>query len=604
MVVYLLTSIAASLATVAQPLVFRRIIDSAIPSQDLRQVTVLGVVTGVIAILSTVLSVVSRWLGARIGHGLVCEMRCTLFQKLLWLPQDFYAHAQHGAVLSRLNSDVNGAEKAFTLLLRVVASNVVLLLAVLVTMAGLDLRLALAALCLLPPLAYLTRRLSRTMQDLTQDYLQKTGDMNALLAERASIGGSLLVHLFGRRDAEADEFGAAASKVREAGIRQIAVARLGLALVPLSAAIATGVISTFGGRSVIGGGMSIGTLVAFAALTQRLYEPIFELADARVDLSNALVSFARVFELLDVEDGRKAAAGARLSAQEALSDLEFVDVGFTYESADAVPESLRLPGRSDGGTPSLPEVLRGVSFRVPAGQTTAIVGATGSGKTTILSLAARLYRPSSGSIRLGTRDIATIALEDFMARVAVVSQETHLFHDSIRQNLRYARRDATDHDLLEACQVAELGDLLDRLPDGLETVVGERGYRMSGGEKQRLALARVVLKQPTIVLLDEATAHLDSGTEVRVQVALERVLRGRTVLVVAHRLSTIRSAAQILVVDGGSIAERGTHEELRAAGGRYARLYAHQYDDERGGLTSPGRAAPAGPTRDATAHRP
>jgi ATP-binding cassette subfamily B protein len=577
MAVYLLASIAGSLAAVAQPLVFRRIIDSAIPARDLGSVTTLGLVAGLIAVVSVALGVVSRWLGARIGHGLVYDMRCALFEKLLWLPQDFYTHARHGAVLSRLNSDVSGAEKAFTLLLRVLASNSVLLVVVLATMASLDLRLALAAVALFPPLVYLTHRLGRTMQNITEDYLQKTGDMNAFLAERVGTGGSLLIHLFGRRSREATEFASTANQVREAGVRQIAVARIGLALVPLSAALATGVIYTFGGRSAIGGGLSVGTLVAFAALIQRLYDPIFELADARIEISNSLVSFARVFELLDVVDSRSAASGAPMSHEEALADLQFVDVRFRYQSADTVPESLRLSRHVEGEqTPS--EVLRGVSFTAPGGRTTAIVGPTGAGKTTILACVARLYRPSSGSVRLGGRDIAEISLEDYMARVAVVSQETHLFHESIRGNLLYARRDATDDELIEACRVAELGELLDRLPEGLDTVVGERGYRMSGGEKQRLALARVVLKRPAIVLLDEATAHLDSGTEARVQIALSRVLKGRTVLVVAHRLSTVRDAAQILVIENGRVVERGTDQELRAApDGRYAMLYSHQF---------------------------
>lgn len=580
-VVYLLASIAGSLATVAQPLVFRHIIDTAIPSRDVTEATLLGLAAGVIALLSVALGVVSRWLGARIGHGLVCDMRRVLFEKLLWLPQDFYAHAQHGAVQSRLNNDVNGAEKVFTLLLRVVASNTVLLVAVLVTMASLDVRLALAALGLFPPLAILTRWLGKRMQVITQDYLQRTSDMNALLAERASIGGSLLIHLFGRRDQEAAEFASAASSVRQAGIRQIAVARVGLALVPMAAAIATGVIYTFGGRSAVFGGMTVGTLVAFAALSQRLYEPVFELADAGIEITNALVSFARVFELLDVGDTREMSSGSAVSAATALADLEFDQVTFRYLGGDLVPESLRLPGRPDGLSASATEVLRGVSFRAPAGQTTAIVGATGAGKTTILALAARLYRPTSGTIRLGGTDIQRLSLKEYMSHVAVVSQDTHLFHESIRRNLLYARPDATEDELLEACRVAELSDLVDRLPDGLDTVVGERGYRMSGGEKQRLALARVVLKRPAIVLLDEATAHLDSGTEARVQIALERVLEGRTVLVVAHRLSTVRTAAQILVVDYGQVIEAGMHEELRAAGGAYARLYLHQFDDGR-----------------------
>jgi ATP-binding cassette subfamily B protein len=342
--------------------------------------------------------------------------------------------------------------------------------------------------------------------------------------------------------------------------------------------------------------------VAFAALSQRLYEPIFELADARIEMSNALVSFARVFELLDVADTREAAAGAPLTHQEALADIQFVDVRFRYDSADAVPESLRL-SRHVAEADVRSEVLRGLSFTAPGGRTTAIVGPTGAGKTTILSLVARLYRPSAGSIRLGGRDIAGVSLEDYMAQVAVVSQETHLFHDSIRRNLLYARRDATVDELIEACRVAELGELIDRLPEGLDTVVGERGYRMSGGEKQRLALARVVLKRPALVLLDEATAHLDSGTEARVQIALDRVLEGRTVLVVAHRLSTVREAAQILVIEHGMVVEGGTDEELRAVDGRYAMLYAHQFTTGPAGLSAGDPVAPPGGAPGGSAHR-
>lgn len=579
MVLYLLAAVAGSAAVVAQPLLFRRIIDRAIPAGDTNEAVWLGITIGLVGMVGVVLGVTSRWLGARIGHGLVCDLRTALFEKLLWLPQGFYAHAQQGAVVSRLNADVTGAEKAFTLLLRVFASNSVLLVAVLVTMGTLDWRLAVAAVGLFPPLGYLTRHLGLRMQTASKEYLQRTAGMNARLNERTSLPGALLVHLFGQRDVEASDFGRDAAAVRDAGVRQIMVARLGLALVPMSAAAATAVIYALGARSAIAGGMSVGTLVAFGVLITRLYEPIFELADARIELSNSLVSFARVFELLDVPDIRPGSQGHSVDARRTSGDLEFDHVWFQYPPPDRVPASLRP---ADGDTPVREpiDVLRDVSFIAPGGQVTAIVGPTGAGKTTLLALASRLYPPTGGAVRLGGMDIAECSLTDLMAHVAVVSQDTHLFHASIKDNIRYARPGATDGEILAACRTAELAELVDRLPAGLDTVVGERGYRMSGGEKQRMAIARAVLKDPAVVLLDEATSHLDSATEKRVQLALGRSLAGRTVLVVAHRLSTVRSAAQIVVLAGGTVVETGRHEQLRRARGLYAELYLRQFAED------------------------
>lgn len=574
---FLGTLVVSSALIVVQPLLFKRIVDVAIPSSDRGMVTALAFGVVGLAFADAALGLVSRWFSARIGEGLIYDLRTDVFAHVQRQPLAFFTRTQTGALISRLNSDVIGAQQAFTSTLGGVVGNVISLVMVLGTMLFLSWQITLASLVLLPLFLMPARRMGRKLQGMTREQMNLNADMSSQMTERFNVSGALLVKLFGRLDDEQESFSSKASRVRDIGVRIAMANRYFFTALTLVAAVATALAYGIGGNMVIGGSMTIGTLLAITALLGRLYGPLTALSNVRVDVMTALVSFDRVFEVLDLPplitekpDAKSLPAGP--------ASIEFDHVSFRYPTAEEISlASLESVARQDlrGGAGEM--VLEDVTFRVEPGQMVALVGPSGAGKTTISSLVSRLYDVTSGSVRVAGEDVRDLTLDSLHSVVGVVSQDSHMFHDSIRGNLLYARPGASDEELLEACRSAQLGDMVAALPDGLDTIVGERGYRLSGGEKQRLALARMLLKAPGVVVLDEATAHLDSESEAAVQRALATALEGRTSLVIAHRLSTIRNADAILVISDGVVAERGTHDELLARGGLYADLYRTQF---------------------------
>jgi ATP-binding cassette, subfamily B, bacterial len=585
--IFLLATVVDAVLTVVNPLLLRAIIDRGILPRNDRVVILIACAVAAVAIFDAVLGFVIRWFSARIGEGLIYDLRTQVFDHVQRQPIAFFTRAQTGSLVSRLDGDVVGAQQAITSTLSGVLSNLLSLILILVTLFYLSWLVTVIALVMIPLFILPARLVGRRMQRLTRESMQLNAEMGSTMTERFNVAGAMLVKLFGRPREESGAFSSRAAKVRDIGVVTAMYGQVLFVSLTLLASLVTALVYGLGGTLVIKGTFQIGTLVALTALLGRVYGPITSLSSVQVSVMTALVSFDRVFEVLDLKpliaekpDAVPLPRTAEANGEGALApEIEFDNVSFRYPSASEVSlaslESIALPApeRRDAGT----GVLHEVSFHAPSGQLTALVGPSGAGKTTITALAARLYDPNEGIVRIGGYNLRDVTQESLHDVVGVVTQDAHLFHDTIRANLTYARPAATELELIEACEAAQIWDLISSLPDGLDTVVGDRGYRLSGGEKQRVAVARLLLKAPSVVVLDEATAHLDSESEVAVQRALKTALAGRTSLVIAHRLSTIREANQILVVDAGRITERGTHEELLAAGGLYADLYHTQF---------------------------
>ena len=575
-----------SVIIVVNPLLLKEIIDRGIIGRHVAIVIWLAVLVAGVAIFDAALGFVIRWFSARIGEGLIYDLRTQVFDHVQRQPIAFFTRAQTGSLVSRLDGDVVGAQAAITSTLSGVVSNVLALIALMVTLFSQSWLISLIALVAIPLFILPARLVGRRLQRLTREAMQLNAEMGSTMTERFNVAGAMLVKLFGRPRDESTVFAGRAARVRDIGIVQSMYGQVFVITLTLLTALITALVYGLGGKLVIDGALQIGTLVALTALLQRTYGPIASLSSVQIQVMTALVSFDRVFEVLDLEPLIKEKPGAVTlprtmdgNGTGAARDIRFDHVSFRYPTAAEVSlaslESiaLKVPERSDGAA----GVLHDVSFTAPSGQLTALVGPSGAGKTTITALAARLYDPNDGAVRIGGHDLRDVTLESLHDMVGVVTQDAHLFHDTIRTNLLYARPSASEQELIAACEAAQIWELISTMPDGLDTVVGDRGYRLSGGEKQRVAIARLLLKAPSVVVLDEATAHLDSESEAAVQRALKAALAGRTSLVIAHRLSTIREADQILVVDAGQIIQRGTHADLLEAGGLYADLYHTQF---------------------------
>lgn len=576
--IYLITLVGVSLLSVAQPLMIPRLVDDGIQQGNSQVVTVMALLIALLALLDAGLGLVSRWYSSRIGEGLIYDLRTQVYDHVQRQSIAFFTRAQTGALISRLNSDVIGAQQAFTSTLGGVLGNLISLVIVLTTMFLLSWQITIASLILVPIFLLPARYMGRRLQSLTREQMGLNADMSTQMTERFNVAGALLVQLFGRPDDEAKAFSSRAARVRDIGIRIAMANRWFFTALTLVAALATAVVYGLGGNLVITGALTIGTLLAMVGLLAQLYGPLTALSNVRVDVMTALVSFERVFEVLDLTPMVNQAPDAKPLPDGPLA-VTFDNVWFRYPKPSEVSlASLESVARDEVEISEEP-ILRGIDFVAAAGTMTALVGPSGAGKTTITALVSRLYDVTEGSILIGGLDVRDARLDSLRGAVGVVTQDSHLFHDTIRANLEYARPGATEAELLEACRAAHIIRMIESLPEGLDTVVGDRGHRLSGGEKQRIALARLLLKSPRVVLLDEATAHLDSESEVAVQRALDEALIGRTSIVVAHRLSTIRRADQILVIDKGRVVERGTHDDLLAAGGVYADLYRTQFAD-------------------------
>ncbi|HSR85024.1 MAG TPA: ABC transporter ATP-binding protein [Streptosporangiaceae bacterium] len=593
--IFLIAAALDAVVTVLYPVLIGVVIDKGIlPKNTTVVLTIAGIVAG-LAIFDGFLGVVQRYFTARVGEGLIYDLRTQVFEHVQRQPIAFFTRAQTGSLVSRLNSDVIGAQQALTSTLSSVVSSTLQLILVLAVMFIYSWQVTVVALVLIPIFLYPARRVGRRLQRLTRESMQLDASMGSTMTERFNVAGAMLAKLYGRPADELDLFSGRASRVRDIGVL---TALWGSALftgLALLATLSTSVVYGLGGLLVIHQVLQLGSMVALATLLTRLYGPITSLSNVQVNVMTALVSFDRVFEVLDLKPLIAERPGAtRLAAPRqngstvapsgdwtaaGVPDIEFDHVSFRYPAAAEVSlaslESIAVPVTERSGPGQ--QALTDVSFLAPAGRLTALVGPSGAGKTTITHLVARMYDPTGGTVRIGGTDIRDVTLESLHDVVGVVTQDAHLYHDTIRANLLYARPAASEHELVLACQAAQIWDLISALPDGLDTIVGDRGYRLSGGEKQRIALARLLLKAPSVVVLDEATAHLDSESEAAVQRALKTALAGRTSLVIAHRLSTIREANQILVVDGGRIVEQGQHAELLAADGLYADLYHTQF---------------------------
>ena len=578
LIAFLLLTVVSAVLAVTTPLLAGRVVNAIVGGRDAPLVVWIAVAIAGVAILDAGLGVVERWQSARIGEGLIYDLRRAVFEHVQRMPVAFFTRTRTGALVSRLNNDVMGAQRAFTSTLSGLVTNVIQLALSLGVMLTLSWQVTSLALVLLPLFVLPARRMGRRMADLQRESANLNAGMTTQMTERFSAPGATLVKLFGRPRMEADEFGERAGRVREIGVKTAMFTRWFMTSLTLVSALAQALVYGLGGYLAIRGELDPGTVVALALLLTRLYSPLTALANVRVDVMTALVSFERVFEVLDLPPMITEKPDARTVPAGGVS-VAFDEVRFAYPAASKVSlaslEEVAVLDQRGGD-----EVLHGVSFRAEPGQMVALVGPSGAGKSTIASLVPRLYDVDSGAIRLSDVDVRDLGFDALRDTVGVVTQDGHLFHDTIRANLAYARPEATDAEIWEALRRARLYDLVAGLPDGLETVVGERGYRLSGGERQRLTIARLLLAAPRVVILDEATAHLDSESEVAVQEALADALSGRTSIVIAHRLSTIRAADQILVVEDGRIVESGTHDDLLAAGGRYADLYTTQFANQ------------------------
>ena len=558
---FLATILVSSVIALVPPLLFRLIVDEAIPDAAKRRIVFLTVILVIVAIGDALLQIVQRWYSARIGEGLIYDLRVALFDKVQNMPIAFFTRTQTGALISRHNNDVVGAQTAVTGTLGSVVSNLVIFTTTLVAMLALEWRLTLLALVVLPVFIVPAKRVGARLQEISREQMGLNASMNTQMTERFNVSGALLVKLFGRHKEEVGAFGSRASRVRDIGVTAAMYGRVFFVALGLVGALGAVAIYGVGAFMVVSGGITIGTLVAMAAFVQRIYQPLTGLTNARLEVLTALVSFERVFEVLDAP----VAITDRMGAVDIINprgEIEFENVSFRYPPGSSVSiASLELSGVMQGTDPDV-DVLKSVSLKIAPGETVALVGASGSGKTTLAMLLARLYDVTSGAVRIDSKDVRDLTSTSLRAAIGVVSQDSHMFHESVKSNLLYARPDATHEQIVEACQAAKIHDVIAALPDGYDTIVGERGYRLSGGEKQRLAIARLLLKNPAVMILDEATSHLDNEGEVLVQNALDAAMKNRTSLVIAHRLSTIRDADRIVVLDNGTIIEQGTHEQL------------------------------------------
>ncbi|MDA2889374.1 ABC transporter ATP-binding protein [Mycolicibacterium sp. BiH015] len=581
--VFLVVSVAGAILTVATPLLAGRVVDEITGGGSVRAVVALALVIPAVALGEAAVSLLTRWLSSTIGEGLILDLRTAVFDHVQRMPVAFFTRTRTGALVSRLGSDVIGAQRAFSDTLSGVVSNVVTLTLTLIVMLGISWQITVLSLALMPVFLFPARRIGAAMAALAREAAAHNATMNIQMTERFSAPGATLVKLFGDTRSESREFETRAGRVRDIGVRKSMLQATFMNSLTLMSALALALVYGLGGVLAIDGHLQAGAVVSLALLLTRLYAPLTALANARIEIASALVSFERVFEVLDlvplIRQRPGAVAVPRGAVPRGAVTVEFDDVHFSYPSADQVSlASLEDVAELDerGGD----EVLHGVSFTAEAGQMVALVGSSGAGKSTIAALVARLYDADSGAVRLNGADVRDVTFASLKETVGMVTQDGHLFHESIRSNLLLAAPNATDADLWEALERARLADVVADMPDGLDTVVGERGYRLSGGQRQRLTIARVLLASPQVVILDEATAALDSESEAAVQQALAEALAGRTSIVIAHRLSTVRAADVILVVEGGRIVERGTHAQLLAEQGRYAELYRTQFGAE------------------------